>query len=196
MAKPIQFDRARALERAMHLFWRQGYHGTSISDLEEATGLLRGSLYNTFGSKDDLYLEALDCYEQHVIAPRLARLDPQDPAGSVRRMFDAMVERMTDPKQPSGCLFTHASTSVESLPRSIQRRIGMAVASQERALEDALRAAQRAQRLTPAVDARALARALLALIQGMGVLSSVSLDRGILQDAASSAVHMIERETA
>lgn len=193
MAKPIQFDREKALNRAMILFWRQGYHGTSISDLEEATGLLRGSLYNTFGSKDDLYLATIDRYEHTIIRARLDLLNQDDVVASFQRMLHTIVEHMTDPRQPSGCLFTHASTSVESLPRSIERRIGMGMASQERTIEDALRGAQRINAISPDADTRALARTLLTLIQGMAVMSSVSLDRGILQDAAASGVYMIQQ---
>ena len=58
-----QFDPAAALDRALAVFWHKGYEATSIQDLELATGLGRGSLYNAFKDKESLFLEALPCVE-------------------------------------------------------------------------------------------------------------------------------------
>lgn len=62
MARPREFDEEQALERAAVIFWRQGYAGTSIGDLVEATGLQRQSLYNAFGDKQGLFSAALAHY--------------------------------------------------------------------------------------------------------------------------------------
>lgn len=62
MARPREFDEEQALDRAMDVFWRKGYQGTSTDDLMEAMGIGRGSFYNAFGSKRDVYLRTLDRY--------------------------------------------------------------------------------------------------------------------------------------
>src|SRR4029077_11955803 len=62
--RPRSFDRGRALERAMHVFWRQGYEATSVSDLTRAMHINPPSLYAAFGDKEQLYLEALARYQQ------------------------------------------------------------------------------------------------------------------------------------
>jgi TetR/AcrR family transcriptional repressor of nem operon len=62
MARTREFDTEAAVERAMRVFWCKGYEATSISDLVEATGVQRGSLYAAFGSKQGLYHAALDRY--------------------------------------------------------------------------------------------------------------------------------------
>ena len=62
MARPREFDEAAALDRAMEVFWKQGYQNTSLDDLLEAMGIQRGSFYNTFGSKRETYLRAIDRY--------------------------------------------------------------------------------------------------------------------------------------
>ena len=64
MARPREFDEAEALDRAMLVFWRQGFSGTSIADLVEATGLQRQSLYNAFGDKQGLFNAALARYRE------------------------------------------------------------------------------------------------------------------------------------
>lgn len=60
--RPRSFDRDAALEEAMRLFWANGYEGTSISDLTERMGICAKSLYAAFGSKEQLYAEALQLY--------------------------------------------------------------------------------------------------------------------------------------
>src|SRR5258706_15440178 len=62
MARPKEFDRDRALKKAMDVFWQQGYEATSTDDLVRAIGIGRQSRYDTFGDKHRLYLEALRLY--------------------------------------------------------------------------------------------------------------------------------------
>ena len=62
MPRPATFNAEVILERAMLLFWTQGYAGTSIQDLVEGTDLLRGSLYHAFGDKRSLYIQTLRRY--------------------------------------------------------------------------------------------------------------------------------------
>src|SRR4051812_18827446 len=70
MARPTEFDRDEAVRRALDLFWAKGYAATSLDDLTAAMGIGRGSLYNAFGDKHALFLEALDRYR----ADRLGQL--------------------------------------------------------------------------------------------------------------------------
>ena len=64
MARPRQFEEAEVLERAMSQFWKAGFGATSVSDLEQATGLPRVSLYNAFGDKSALFRASLERYQQ------------------------------------------------------------------------------------------------------------------------------------
>ncbi|WP_155737462.1 TetR/AcrR family transcriptional regulator, partial [Agrobacterium tumefaciens] len=63
MARPREFDRDAALEKALRVFWSKGFAATSTDDLREAMGIGRQSLYGAFGDKRKLYLEALDAYQ-------------------------------------------------------------------------------------------------------------------------------------
>ena len=62
MGRPKTFDETAALDQAMQVFWAKGYAPTSLTDLLAATGLSKSSLYETFGSKHDLFLKALERY--------------------------------------------------------------------------------------------------------------------------------------
>ncbi len=79
MARPREFDLNQVLEKAMDVFWKQGYHATSISDLTEAMGLLRGSVYAAFGDKHQLFLAALERYMEKGlrVLEKIAATQPQ-----------------------------------------------------------------------------------------------------------------------
>ena len=75
MARPREFDRDQALDRAMRVFWAKGYAWTSTDDLLAAMKIGRQSLYNAFGDKRKLYVEALDRYQRASRVGHLARLN-------------------------------------------------------------------------------------------------------------------------
>jgi len=74
VGRPRAYDRDAALLAARDVFWEQGYERTSIADLEERTGLNRSSLYQEFGSKQQLFEASLECYADRVISGLLAGL--------------------------------------------------------------------------------------------------------------------------
>ncbi|HUN97092.1 MAG TPA: helix-turn-helix domain-containing protein, partial [Bradyrhizobium sp.] len=65
MARPREFDEAVALEAAVECFWRRGYVATSVRDLAEKMGISAPSLYNTYGDKHELFVQALERYLDH-----------------------------------------------------------------------------------------------------------------------------------
>ena len=89
MARPIQFDRNDVLNRALGLFWSDGYGASSISRLLNVMNLNRGSLYSSFTDKRTLFSEALDFYFKSIflalLKPKLIEIE--DPAESIREFF-------------------------------------------------------------------------------------------------------------
>src|ERR1041384_1958854 len=62
LGRPRDFDMEKALDAALHVFWKKGYEGASLTDLTEAMGINRPSLYAAFGNKEDLFRRALARY--------------------------------------------------------------------------------------------------------------------------------------
>ena len=91
--RPRAFDRKAALDAAMRLFWRKGYSATSIADLTAAMGIGSPSLYAAFGSKEQLYAEALDHYRSENEATAWGRFFAASNAtGRLdRERFDALL---------------------------------------------------------------------------------------------------------
>ncbi|MBI1338810.1 TetR family transcriptional regulator [bacterium] len=108
IGRPREFDEDRTLADLMTVFWRRGYGGSSLSDLMEATGLMKGSLYGAFGDKREMYLRALARYVDGNVAELAAQLSGTPPAEGLRMLLDAPIRgrRSGDLK---GCFLCNAA---------------------------------------------------------------------------------------
>lgn len=104
MVRPREFDRDIALEQALKVFWAKSFAATSTDDLLQAMGIGRQSLYNAFGDKRRLYLEAIAAYVQRTTDAHLERLnDPASPAEGLRNLLYGLV--VSDNKlRAMGCM--------------------------------------------------------------------------------------------
>jgi len=168
LARTPEFDQEQVLDAALHAFWRKGYEATTLSDLLEATGLARQSLYNTFGDKRALFLASLRRYADVGVG----RLSEALEGGSVRAAIRAVFEdvlRCSNPGQ--GCFLVNAAT--ELLPRDTEvgRLVASTLARQERALAEALRRGVREGELHLAPKRiEQTARFLVGALQGLRVM--------------------------
>lgn len=187
MGRHREFDSAQALERALDIFWRQGYRGTSISDLEAAMGIGRTSIYSTFGDKEALFFAALDLYVERHMRPSLDRLtEMADVRTAILDHFRALRSFLTDPQLPLGCLLTNVATECDRGSSPLGRKLAMLIGRNESALYQALRNGQARGEIGPAVDVRAVARYFAMAIQGMSVMAKAYLDPAALDDVVAS----------
>ncbi|KJS55802.1 TetR/AcrR family transcriptional regulator [Streptomyces rubellomurinus] len=110
MARPRKFDTDAAIDAAMDTFWSKGYTATSTDDLAASTGMLRGSLYNAFGGKRQLFELALRRYRERGAAGVNAMLDGERPLERIRGMMRAGVDRTTLDRR--GCLAVNTVTEL------------------------------------------------------------------------------------
>ena len=183
-----QFDHDAVVDRAMLLFWRKGYGATSIDDLEKATRIRRGSLYNAFVDKQGLFVAALKRYGRTVTEERIQRLSNPDPRGAIEGFFDILITQLSEPSRPRGCLHTNTSLEFPHAPDEILRIIAERTAGIEDAIYSALQRAHAAGILDPTADARALARFYLAVAKGITVLHKVSGNTSTLRDIVKVAM--------
>jgi TetR/AcrR family transcriptional regulator, transcriptional repressor for nem operon len=93
MPRPTEFDTEEVVRQVMEVFWTHGYNATSIQDLVESTGVLRGSLYHTFSDKHTLYLQGLTRYGEIALGRATDLLEqPDSLSDRVRRLFMDVVE--------------------------------------------------------------------------------------------------------
>lgn len=172
MARSKEFDPATALQRAMDLFWRQGYEATSITDLVTHLGVAKASLYATFGNKHDLYLAALDHYIRHPDpdpAEVLAAPGPVLPA--IQTLLDIYATPSRDDR-PAGCMVVAAAVECAPGDPAVQSRLELSWRSSEVALTTALRRAHAQKEIRADVDPASLAGYLLVLMQGIQVVKN------------------------
>jgi TetR/AcrR family transcriptional repressor of nem operon len=105
MSRTIDFDKDEILRKAMNVFWNKGYENTSMKDLMGATDLLKGSLYNTFKSKENLFLLCLDKYGQDSGALHYKQ---GDPTLYLKNFFKKIVNEGTNKDFTKGCFIMNS----------------------------------------------------------------------------------------
>lgn len=189
MAGVKQFDSEVVIDRAMMHFWRIGYGATSIKDLEKATKLRRGSLYNAFGDKEALFIAALKRYDSVIGSKRIEALSNPDPHRAIESFLSTLVEQLGEPGRPRGCLHTNTSLEIPSAPTAIMRIVVERTSAIEDAIYAVLRSAKRREVLDRTVDERALARFYLGVAKGITVLHKLYGNSAMLRDVAKVALN-------
>src|SRR5229473_2674978 len=122
MARPKEFDRDVAVARAMSVFWSKGYAATSTDDLLQAMKIGRQSMYDTFGGKRRLYIEALERYQRESVAGHIKRLRSiASPLAAIEALLIGVIssDRSTREKGCMGvgaiCEFGNADTELAKL---------------------------------------------------------------------------------
>ena len=189
MARPLSYERKAVLEQAMRLFWRQGYEATSVQDLVEATGLNRASLYNAFGDKRGLFLAAIERYQSVTSCGRLSALEAEGSAlAALRRYFEELIAFSLGDGRRLGCLMTNSAIEMAPRDPDCAERLRDGLARVEDAFYHLVRRAQSRGEIAQARDARALARFLLGLVQGLRVLARLDPQEDRLRDLVETGL--------
>lgn len=188
-----QFDEARVLTAAMTAFWRNGYKATSMSDLEEATGLNKSSLYNAYGSKEELYTRCLDRFAELYSVNLVAQLENEDFRAGIEGFFGMLVDRLESREIPKGCLATMAAMELGGGDSAAAVRIRNGLKQMRRAFVGRCRKAVSDGQLPQDTDAEAIGAMLLAMTRGIAVLSRGHPDRELGRSAVRGMLAALDR---
>jgi AcrR family transcriptional regulator len=169
--RPRSFDRSRALEAAKHVFWAQGYEGSSIADLTRAMNITPPSLYAAFGDKRRLFIEAVDDYlggADNVVAAIAAAPSARKAAHDLLR---AAAKGNTGANTPAGCLLAGSIVSSSPAAADVRETLSLIRRRIEAALRDRIAKDAAAGLLTRDDTPEALAGHIFALVQGMSTLA-------------------------
>ncbi len=187
--RPREFDPDEALDKAMMVFWQQGFEGASLSDLTEAMGISRPSLYAAFGNKEELFRRAILRYvETGPAVEHQAALAEPTSRGVVGRLLRYKAETLTDPCHPLGCMVVRGEFSCGEAEQSIKDELAALRCNGEAALTERFARAKAEGDLPQSSNPAALARYISAIIQGMSVQASGGATREQLLDVADMAV--------
>jgi AcrR family transcriptional regulator len=180
MGRPREFEVDVALDSALELFWRKGYEGTSLSDLTDAMGITRPSLYATFGNKEELFRKALDRYDDTCMA--FTREAMREPTARlvVTRLLYGYADSQTDQTHPPGCMDMNGALACSEAVEPIkQELVGRRVAG-EATLGRRLEEARATGDLPPDSDPADLARYVMTVAHGMAIQASSGARRDAL----------------
>lgn len=173
--RPREFDMDDAVRDAMDVFWDHGYEGASLPDLIEGTGLSRGSLYKAFGDKKGLLLTALDLYMAQGLK---ATSDLLSQPGPVKDAIRASLLRYAGLSAGEagrrGCLVVAMATEMAAHDPDIAQRTGRMFRRLQQLYAAAIVRGQASGEI-PERDEQALARFLVAQVQGMRVLGKTGM---------------------
>ncbi|SEG92263.1 transcriptional regulator, TetR family [Actinacidiphila yanglinensis] len=186
--RPREFDMEDALDRAIDVFWRQGYSGTSLSDLTRAMGISRPSLYGAFGTKEETFKLAVERYariDMAYVTTALAAPTAYETAG---RYLRDNVDAVTTPGKPAGCLSIQGGLSASPDDDRVVRYL-----AERRADGEARFAARFAQAITdgdlPASEnPAALAKYVSTVSAGLAVQAAAGVARDDLHRVVDRAL--------
>jgi AcrR family transcriptional regulator len=189
MSGKPQFDEPAVIAAALDVFWRHGYAGTSISQLTEATGLSRSSLYQRFGDKDGLFQEALSAYVERVLQ-RAGAVRAATPRERLEALLREFLPSDSRAGRPPGCLLARSGSELVDIPPAGQALVIDGLKRQRAMLEDLLREAIAQRQLAPHADVAALSWHYLGVLQAILNLpqaGATAAELGGVVDAAMAA---------
>jgi AcrR family transcriptional regulator len=186
LGRPRAFDAEKALDCAMQIFWRKGYLGTSLSDLTDAMGINRPSLYAAFGNKKSLFRKALNRYFKGPSAYLNDALQEPTARAVAERLFQSVIALLADPQTPTTCLWVHSALSCGDDP--IRKEFAVQRAGAIAGLRKRFKRAIAEGDLPADADADALAHFVLAVNFGLTVQASTGAVRKELLRIAEIAL--------
>ncbi len=166
--RPRVLDPQVGLEKAALLFWEHGYEGTSIADLTQAMGVTPPSLYATFGSKEDLYRQALDYAMEGENRRRAEALRGAASAYDVMAFYlHDVAESISQPGKPRGCIVSSAVLQHSEASASVAQDVAARREAATQAMKDRFNRAVSDGELPADTDTDSLARFYAAVVQGM-----------------------------
>lgn len=179
--RPREFCVDQALASALHVFWEKGYEGASMTDLTEAMGITKPSLYAAFGNKEALFHKALDLYEQEKLA--YGRVALEEP--TARKVAEYFLRNAIDVHggtvDPKGCMSLISTLACSSEDESIKADLVQRRASSQCQLIERFERAKAEGDIPAHIDAEGLTSLLFALLQGISVQASTGATRADLE---------------
>jgi len=164
--RPREFCVNEALAAALRVFWSKGYEGASLTELTEAMGITRPSLYAAFGNKESLFRKALDLYEREKLAYVGAALEAPTARGVAERLLNGALN-MQIGSDPKGCLGVISSVACGSEADSIRAEVLKHRASSDAALLRRMVQAKQDGDLPEGFTPEGMVRYLGAVLQGL-----------------------------
>ena len=185
--RPREFCPDMALASALKVFWTKGYEGASLTDLTEAMGITRPSLYAAFGNKEALFRQALDLYERDKMAYIGEAMREPTARAVAEYLLHGAVDTATG-GEARGCMGVISTVACQSVEPSIRDDVNHRAEAAKQLIVDRMQAAIDAGEFVVPTEAQAITRYLLAVMQGMSVQAQSGASRSELLEIADAAL--------
>ena len=193
MARLQEYNKEEVLQAAMQVYWAKGYHGTSMQDLVDATGLNRSSIYNSFDSKLKLYLLTLQFYQKESGSLfQKALLKANTPLEAIRFIFEIFMPSMVKESSNKGCYLMSCKTELGKQKGEIQDWL---LNNQENSLKffkDLVTEGQKQGCINKKESADAYAYYLFSAFQGYRMTGILVTEERILKNIIKNIIEVIK----
>lgn len=192
MARPQNFDRVKVLKNATQVFWHQGFQGTSMKDLELATGLQPSSLYNSFGNKEALFLEVLDFYDEFILGARIKKyLHQENPLAGMKDFFTTCFTDLPRGKKGIACLIVNSVSEMAIHNETIRKRLNRTQKKLQLNFVKCIDKAKQNGSLTSDCPSEIMANQMLISLNGLLLASKVVKDNEKMVEASLQSLTFI-----
>ncbi len=192
MPRSEEFNREHAVRQAMNVFWEKGYNGTSMQDLVDATGLNRSSIYNSFGSKHELYKTTLEFYQKESGGLfHKALLNAKNPLGAIRLVFESFLPEILSEGGDRGCYAMNCKSELGNQEGDIRKWL---LANQENTLNvfsGLIKEGQEQGIINTKEDSKTYAYYIFNAFQGFRMTGILIKDRTVLQRIINNTLKVI-----
>ena len=175
---------------ALRVFWTKGYEGASLTDLTEAMGITRPSLYAAFGNKESLFRKALDLYEREKMAYVGQALAQPTARKVAETMLRGALENVAGEDEPHGCMRVIASVACGPAAQSIHHEIVERTDIAKRAIVERFERAKKEGDLPADIDTMGLTGVLVGWLQGISIQSNQGINRKDLEKLIETALSL------
>ncbi|MDX3076651.1 TetR/AcrR family transcriptional regulator [Streptomyces sp. NPDC088354] len=188
IGRPRTFDAEAALDRAMMVFWAQGYEGASLADLTEAMGISRKSLYAAYGNKEDLFRKALQRYEEGPGGYVTEALEAPTAREAAAAFLAGAARATTMPALPAGCLGVQGALATGETGRVAHDTLAEWRAHGQALLRERFQLAVQEGDLPAEADPERIARYVMTIANGLAVQAAGGASCENLQEVADAAM--------
>ena len=177
----------------MKCFWQRGYEATSVRDLAEEMGISAPSLYNAYGDKRALFVQALERYLDQSTRARIKRLeDSLPPKQAICHFIDEIIKRSVSDRERRGCFLINSALEVAPHDKELGSLIADRLGEIEAFFYRSIKAAQSQGTVPPHCVAKDVARLLLGVLLGIRVLARSKPERALLEGVARPALALLD----
>ncbi len=183
------FDQELVLQKAMNLFWEKGFHATSVQDLVNNLEISRGSLYDTYGGKQELFDQSLEHYKQDTLEWLTSFLNTEkDVKKGIRKLMESIIDRgLTDPEY-NGCFVTKTCDGLSANDQVLKASMAEYHMKVHGIICDYIRSGN----IDSSKNIDAIANLIMTINTGFSISSRVISDRTLLMGSVDEALSLLD----